>query len=351
VFDRKADAVAWEQDQTRKLRLGEWIDPKRGRVPLSAVAADWLQSRSSLKRRTREADEADWRLHVGPRFGKLPLVSISSAEVASWVGGLVADGKSASSATRYLNTLRSILAYAVADGRIAVNVAAAVKPPSGGQAKRDGIHLTVVQLIDLAGACTGRYAELVLVLGLAGLRWGELAGIQVGDRVSVPGPGLRLQRAVLASGGSGELFEDSLKNKRARTVPLVAALVPIVDRWAAGKAHDAWLFNAPRGGPLSEGNWKRSVGWSEAIRAVGVPRLRVRDLRHTAASVWLGVGADPKVVQRVLGHASAAMTMDLYGHLIDQNLWDEARRLGGTTGAPSDLGAETTEAPGEESGS
>jgi hypothetical protein len=116
-----------------------------------------------------------------------------------------------SSVTRYLNTLRSILAYAVADDRIAVNVAASVKPPSGGQARREGVHLTVAQLRDLASACKGPYAELVLVLGLAGLRWGELAGVQVGDRVSVPGPGLRLQRAVLASGGSAAIKAISMR--------------------------------------------------------------------------------------------------------------------------------------------
>lgn len=252
--------------------------------------------------------------------------------------------------TRYLATLRSILSCAIADGRITANVAAAVKAPSGGQSRRDGIHLTVAQLNGLARACDGRYAELVLVLGLAGLRWGELAGLQVGDRVSVPGHGLRLQRAVLASGGTGELFVDTLKSKRSRTVPLVAALVPIVDRWADNKGSDAWLFHAPKGGPLSEGNWKRSVGWSAAIKSIGVPNLRVHDLRHTAASVWLGSGADPKVVQRILGHASAAMTMDLYGHLIDQNLWDAAKRLGGTTGAPIELGAGITKPPGEEGG-
>ena len=84
-------------------------------------------------------------------------------------------------------------------------------------------------------------------------------------------------------------------------------------------------------------NWKRSVGWTKAIAALGMPDLRVHDLRHTAASVWLGAGADPKVVQRILGHASAAMTMDLYGHLIDHNLWEAARRIdrvsGGTSGA------------------
>jgi integrase len=52
--------------------------------------------------------------------------------------------------------------------------------------------------------------------------------------------------------------------------------------------------------------------------------------------MWLACGADPKVVQRVLGHATAAMTMDLYGHMIDRNLWDTAQRLGGATGARPD---------------
>jgi integrase len=142
---------------------------------------------------------------------------------------------------------------------------------------------------------------------------------------------LRLRRAVLASGG-GALYVDTLKNKRARTVPLVLDLLPIVDRWGAGKAPDAWLFSAPQGGPLRESNWKRSVGWSAATSAVGIPGFRVHDLRHTAASVWLAAGADPKVVQRVLGHATAAMTMDLYGHMIDANLWQAARLVGDISG-------------------
>jgi hypothetical protein len=122
----------------------------------------------------------------------------------------------------------------------------------------------------------------------------ELAGLRVGDRVSVPRPGLRLRRTVLASGGGGALYVDTLKNHRARTVPLVLELVPIVDRWGAGKSPDAWLFDAPEGGPLRESNWKRSVGWSEATTAVGVPGFRVHDLRHTAASVWLAAGRGPE---------------------------------------------------------
>src|SRR5215471_11633004 len=348
VFDRKADAVAWEQDQRRRLRLGEWVDPRRGRVPLSAVAADWLSSRNSVKRRTRESDEAAWRNYIQPRFGNWPVASITAAEVSAWLGGLVARGLAPSTATRALATLRSVLAFAVADGRVQHNAAAAVRKPTSGRARRDGKALSLEELRALTEACKGRYRDVVPVLALAGLRWGELAGLQVGDRVSVPGPGLRLSRAVLASGGGGALYVDTLKNNRARTVPLVNELVPIVDRWSAGKRPDAWLFDAPGGGPVRESNWKRSVGWLAAKAAAGVPTLRVHDLRHTAASLWLGVGADPKVVQRMMGHATAAMTMDLYGHMVDASLWQAARLVGGTTGAsePTETGVRTDSEPG-----
>jgi len=80
----------------------------------------------------------------------------------------------------------------------------------------------------------GLYADAVLVLGLSGLRWGELAGLQVGDRIAVPGQGLRLQRSVLASSQRGALRRHP-KGKRSRTVPLVTELVPVVEAWSAGK--------------------------------------------------------------------------------------------------------------------
>jgi hypothetical protein len=91
-----------------------------------------------------------------------------------------------------------------------------------------------------------------------------------------------------------------------------------------------------RCGPLRESNWERRPaggppGWQT------VPDVRIHDLRHAAASLWLAAGAEPKVVQRVLGHATAAMTMDLYGHLLDASLWQAARLIGGTTGASERL--------------
>ena len=80
------------------------------------------------------------------------------------------------------------------------------------------------------------------------------------------------------------------------------------------------------------------------------PDVRVHNLRHTAASLWLAAGADPKVVQRVLGHATAAMTMDLYGHLVDASLWQAAHLIGGTTGAsePPEGRIRTESGPGRD---
>lgn len=333
VFTRKSDAVAWEHDQRRSLRAGEWIDPRRARMPLARLEPGWRESRQGLKRKSLEADLSAWRNHVEPKFGDTPLASITRAQVEQWVGSLIARGVAPATARRYLATLRSVLAFAVADNRLTRNPAVGIRVSSTRGGRREGQFLTHAELDALADACRGTYGDVVLVLGLCGLRWGELAGLKVADIVQVPGPGLRIQRTVLASSADGALYEDTPKTGRVRTVPLPQRAADVIASRAEGRTATDWIFAAPAGGPLSESNWKRSVAWVTATEAIGRPGLRVHDLRHTAASLWLASGADPKVVQRVLGHASAAMTMDLYGHLIDQNLWDAADRIGGKTGA------------------
>jgi integrase len=274
VFDRKRDADAWEADQRLRLQRGDWFDPRRGRVALGIVAVEWQESRRTVKRNTQIADSVAWKQHIEPRFGALPVASITSADVSNWVGRLVAQGCKPSTASRYLAAFRSLLQYCVADGRVMLNVAASVRAPTAGHVRREGEFLTVDELDGLVDACTGKYAEVVRVLALTGLRWGELAGLQVGDRIRIPGHGLRLQRAILASGNKGDLFEDTLKNKRARTVPLIEDLVPVFDEWSLGKSSEDWLFGAPRGGPLGESNWKRSVAWAQGTKAIGMPRQR-----------------------------------------------------------------------------
>lgn len=76
-----------------------------------------------------------------------------------------------------------------------------------------------------------------------------------------------------------------------------------------GRDPDALLFPARGGGFRSLANWHRDIRWA----ALGMGR-RIYDLRHTAATLWLGLGVDLKTVQTWLGHASAKLTADLYAH-------------------------------------
>jgi hypothetical protein len=100
VFLRRADAVAWEQDQYRRLRSGEWLDPRRGRVDLEVVAEAWLASRVTVKRRTLESDQGIWRNYIAPRWRHRPVASITTAEVSTWMGELMARGLARSTVTR-----------------------------------------------------------------------------------------------------------------------------------------------------------------------------------------------------------------------------------------------------------
>jgi integrase len=62
------------------------------------------------------------------------------------------------------------------------------------------------------------------------------------------------------------------------------------------------------------------------------PRITAHDLRHTAASLAVSAGANVKVIQRMLGHASAAMTLDVYADLFDDDFTAVADRLSESVG-------------------
>jgi integrase len=90
---------------------------------------------------------------------------------------------------------------------------------------------------------------------------------------------------------------------------------------------DDLVFTAPQGGPLREQKFVAGIFKPAAARA-GLPhRLRFHDLRHTCASLLIAQGASVKAVQAQLGHASATVTLDRYGHLSPDELQRLADRL------------------------
>ena len=99
-------------------------------------------------------------------------------------------------------------------------------------------------------------------------------------------------------------------------------MIPLLD----GKSSQDLVFTAPKGGPIRQANFRRRV-WLPLLKATGNEGLRVHDLRHTAASLAIKSGANVKVVQNMLGHKSAQMTLDLYAGLFESDQVDVAERM------------------------
>ncbi|MBA2531139.1 MAG: site-specific integrase, partial [Nocardioidaceae bacterium] len=125
---------------------------------------------------------------------------------------------------------------------------------------------------------------------------------------------------------NGQVVWGSPKTHASRDVPVPRFLRDELTVQMAGKGPDDLVFCSPDGSVLRNGNFRRRY-WDRAVRAAGADGLTPHDLRHTAASLAIGAGANVKAVQRMLGHKSAAMTLDVYGGLFDDTLDLVADRL------------------------
>jgi integrase len=157
---------------------------------------------------------------------------------------------------------------------------------------------------------------LVLVLGYCGLRFGEAAALRVGD-VDVKARRIRVRRSVTYVTGRG-LVEGPTKNHSARTVPVPKFLAPLLETELGDRADDDLVFPSHRGGWLTEGE-ARWV-FDPAAVAVDEAGLTPHELRHTCASLAIAAGANVKVLQTLLGHKTATLTLDRYGHLFPDDL-------------------------------
>lgn len=83
---------------------------------------------------------------------------------------------------------------------------------------------------------------------------------------------------------------------------------------------------SPAGEVLRNGNFRRRT-WNRATCEAGLPEATPHDLRHVAASFAVASGASVLAVSRMLGHKSAAMTLDVYADLFDSDLDRLADRL------------------------
>lgn len=325
-FKLKRDAEAFANTvEVAKLK-GEYVAPSLGRVTVGECGEAWIKrQKGHLKRNSYRSIETSWRVHVKPEWGRHQLAAIRFTDVQAWVAAL-AQRRGAKVVRAAHGVLAAILDDAVRDRWLAANPARGVKLPAITKAPHR--YLSATQLHMLAGE-SGRYGSLILLLGLGGVRWGEAAGLRVSD-VDF------LRRKVTvhenASGGG----TGSLKGGEFRVIVLPQFVVDQLAATVVGIERDALIWPSKTGGhlkaPATHDSWL-----SGAVRRCQkadktFPRITAHDLRHTAASLAISAGASVKAVQRMLGHKSAAMTLDTYADLFDEDLTAVADKLDKSVG-------------------
>ncbi|MBH0053183.1 tyrosine-type recombinase/integrase [Salinibacterium sp. SWN139] len=338
-FNLKREAEAFAATVDVSKLQGSYIAPSDSKATVGVLGKGWLAAhKAAVKPSTLHSDESAWRIHVEPRWGARPVGSIKHTEVAGWVAEL-SDGKSATTVKRCHGVLAAILDGAVRDRRIMSNPAREVKMPR--KVSKPRAYLSHRQVERLAEE--SRYPDFIRFLAYTGLRWGEATGLRV---MHVNQARRRVQIDENAVVVNGHVQVGTPKTHERRAVPYPAFLDPAISAAIEGKRPEALLWLADSGGYLSPGN--AASGWfgaavkrvqAEDVKvaakatAVGeeerpvMPRVTPHDLRHTAASLAISAGANVKAVQRMLGHASAAMTLDRYAELFDDDLDGVAEAL------------------------
>lgn len=329
---------------------GEYINPATARVTIRTLGVEWLRDKSTGMKPSayRVIDDA-WRVYVEPRWGDTPVSAVQHSAVREWVrqltDGTAVSARKSSSRTAKLSTkpksatvvlrahgvLAAILDVALRDRRVTQNAARGLDnlPRKG---SKPHVYLSHTEVDALARA-SGKHSALVLTAAYTGLRWGELTGLRVQD-VDVLNRRFSVQVNAVIVGS--EVVLGTPKTHERRTVPFPAFLSWPIARACEGKPRSALLFGdgvtyvtRPR---TSEGSRSWFV---TALAAADLPRMTLHDLRHTAASLAISAGANVKAVQRMLGHKSAAMTLDVYADLFDDDLnavsdaLDQARTASG----------------------
>ena len=176
----------------------------------------------------------------------------------------------------------------------------------------------------LADEC-GDYSLLILFAGTTGLRWGEIAGLQCKD-ISLLNKTISVTKAY-SRGAKGEKSLGQTKTHQNRIVPFPKELIPGLTTFIEKRSPDSHLFQMPGEGVLDYNNFMNRI-FRPAVARTGMTEVGFHTLRHTTASLLISQGTPVTTVAGILGHASTQMTLDVYGHLYEDDASKYVDRLG-----------------------
>jgi integrase len=199
--------------------------------------------------------------------------------------------------------------------------------------RRRRVEVPGVEVLDaLTAALPPRLAAVVPLVAGSGLRFGEVAGLEVGRLDFLRGRAVEVVQQLVSLAGHAPTLAPLKTPESERIVPLaqvtldalaahLAAFPPVevevedrTDPRRVERRTAQLVFTLDSGRPMTRSHW--SALWTPAARAAGLPpRTGLHVVRHLYASLLIRHGESVKTVQSRLGHASAAVTLDTYSHL------------------------------------
>jgi integrase len=275
------------------------------------VADQWLNTRIDKARSTRDRDRSYLNSLILPSFGDRPVKSIAPSEIQAWVANM---DRAANTRGLALQILRSVFDLAQRDRTINTNPAADVRPP---QMKPERIARALPDdeldvIIAAAEEVDERTAVLIHLMARCGLRVGEALALRRRD-VDLDAKMLTVATSMSRREGvrpvKGRHREDE-----GRVIPIPDDVVSRLHRHFDERAVTSiggFVVTAPKGGPLSYGNWRSRV-WIKITALVNFA-ITPHDLRRTAATRLFVVDRwTPAEVQAFLGHRDPRVTLSVY---------------------------------------
>lgn len=335
VRKKLAEAVA-------ALDAGNYFEPSK--MTLGRWVEIWLQEYMGDKKYlTVKHYKAQCRAHIVPSLGAVKLSELTTPQIQSFYNGLQRGGMAAKSVRNVHGILTKCLSTAVQVGYLRDNPASRVTLPK--VEKKEIRPLSDEQVKAFLTVSAGDEYEIILkTILFTGLREAEATGL-TWDCIDFKAGTIKvckqLQKRPQQDGG---FTFAPLKNSKTRIIkpaPFVLSLLErrrreqVEQRFRAGELWTGWsnaeerktalVFTTATGGNLSPQTVYNH--YKKLARKIGAPDSRVHDLRHTFAVLSLQNGDDVKTVQRNLGHATAAFTLDVYGHVSERMKEDSAARM------------------------
>lgn len=312
--------------------------PVRDQTRTLAAYIDWWQEKvlpGTVRDSTADGYRYMLRRYVVPRIGTVKLAKLGPADVLGLLRDLEADGYSVSTRQQVRAVLRRALSDAERYEMIGRNAAALVESPRKGRVDTSDAF-TLDEAKQLLSAAKGDPLELVAQLALRlGLRRGEILGLKWED-IDLESRTLAVRRTLKRRSGVGLVLDSPKTEKGSRVLPLDASLCAALRKHRTGQAEDrlaagpAWqgegfVLMTPVGTPLDPRNLGR--WWAALCETAGLEPRRFHATRHTAATLMRDNDVPLEVVSKMLGHASVAITGDIYAQPSAESLRSAAKTV------------------------